>query len=111
MAPSTVTRFISLVLVLLTPWAAAQAGHNILQFVDSLIGTSNGGHVFPGSTLPYGMAKAVADVNGENQGGYSSQGYPIIGTPMNIPVSPNVQLSDDRKGFSHMHDSGTGGVS
>ena len=37
------------------------------------------------------MAKAVADVNGENQGGFASDGSGIIG-------------------FSHMHDSGTGGV-
>ncbi|OCL08078.1 glycoside hydrolase family 92 protein [Glonium stellatum] len=60
------------------------------DYVDPLIGTVNGGHVFPGATLPFGMAKAVADVNGENQGGFASDGSDIIG-------------------FSHMHDSGTGG--
>ncbi|KAI9727482.1 MAG: hypothetical protein M1828_006424 [Chrysothrix sp. TS-e1954] len=48
------------------------------------------GHVFAGATLPFGMAKAVADVSGEDQGGYSSDGSSVIG-------------------FSHMHDSGTGG--
>ena len=37
-----------------------------------------------------GMAKAVADVTGENQGGFASDNSTIIG-------------------FSHMHDSGTGG--
>ena len=36
------------------------------------------------------MAKAVADVNGEDQGGYASDNSSVIG-------------------FSHMHDSGTGG--
>ncbi|KAJ4395869.1 hypothetical protein N0V93_000083 [Gnomoniopsis smithogilvyi] len=61
-----------------------------LQYVDPLIGTINGGHVFPGATLPFGMAKAVADVNGEAQGGYASDGSEITG-------------------FSQMHDSGTGG--
>jgi putative alpha-1,2-mannosidase len=45
------------------------------------------GHVFPGATLPFGMAKAVADVSGENQGGFASDNSGIIG-------------------FSHMHDSG-----
>ncbi|PVH95166.1 glycoside hydrolase family 92 protein [Periconia macrospinosa] len=65
---------------------------SILDYVDPLIGTINGGHVFPGATLPYGMAKAVADVNGDNQGGFTSDNAPI-------------------KGFSHMHDSGTGGAS
>jgi putative alpha-1,2-mannosidase len=37
------------------------------------------------------MAKAVADVSGENQAGFGSDGSKVIG-------------------FSHMHDSGTGGV-
>ncbi|KAK5110704.1 hypothetical protein LTR62_005581 [Meristemomyces frigidus] len=68
----------------------AQSGSNILSFVDPLIGTVNGGHVFPGATLPFAMAKAVADVNGEDQGGFASDGSNITG-------------------FSHMHDSGTGG--
>lgn len=62
----------------------------IFNFVNPLIGTVNGGHVFPGATLPFGMAKAVADVNLENQGGFASNNGNITG-------------------FSHMHDSGTGG--
>ncbi|KAF1996979.1 glycoside hydrolase family 92 protein [Amniculicola lignicola CBS 123094] len=53
------------------------------DFVDPLIGTINGGHVFPGASLPF-------DVNGENQGGFASDNSDIVG-------------------FSHMHDSGTGG--
>lgn len=60
------------------------------DYVDPLIGTINGGHVFPGATLPFGMAKAGPDVNGENQGGFASDESQIWG-------------------FSHMHDSGTGG--
>lgn len=44
-----------------------------LHFVDPLIGTTNGGHVFPGASLPFAMAKSVADVSsGEAQGGYAS---------------------------------------
>ncbi|KAH9892407.1 alpha-1,2-mannosidase, putative subfamily [Xylariomycetidae sp. FL2044] len=62
------------------------------DFVDPLIGTLNGGHVFAGATLPFGMAKAVPDVTSDNQGGYASNGSPVTG-------------------FSHMHDSGTGGAS
>ncbi|KAI1081265.1 glycoside hydrolase family 92 protein [Whalleya microplaca] len=61
-------------------------------FVDPLIGTRNGGHVFAGATLPFGMAKAVADSTSDSQGGYASNGSPV-------------------SGFSHMHDSGTGGAS
>lgn len=30
------------------------------------------GHVFPGANLPFGMAKAVADVDKETQGGFAS---------------------------------------
>ena len=61
-----------------------------LQFVDQLIGSNNGGNVFAGATLPYGMAKASPDVNGQNTGGFATDGSNVTG-------------------FSHMHDSGTGG--
>lgn len=62
-----------------------------LQYVDPLIGSSNGGNVFPGASVPYGMAKAVADTNsGSNQGGFTLDGSNVTG-------------------FSLMHDSGTGG--
>lgn len=62
-----------------------------LQFVDTLIGSTNGGNVFAGASLPYGMAKAVGDTNsGSNQGGFTLDGSNITG-------------------FSVMHDSGTGG--
>lgn len=39
------------------------------------------GHVFPGATLPFGMAKAVADVNDpeEKQGGFASGDSDITG--------------------------------
>ncbi|KAF9878719.1 alpha-mannosidase family [Colletotrichum karsti] len=64
---------------------------NPLQYVDPLIGSANGGNVFVGATLPYGMAKASADTNSSsNQGGFTLDGNPITG-------------------FSVMHDSGTGG--
>lgn len=62
-----------------------------LAFVDPLIGAANGGNVFAGASLPYGMAKAVADTNSEsNQGGFTLDDSNITG-------------------FSLMHDSGTGG--
>lgn len=49
------------------------------------------GHSFAGASLPYGMAKAVADsVPPGNQGGFTLDG-------------------SDINGFSHLHDSGTGG--
>jgi putative alpha-1,2-mannosidase len=72
--------------------AAAQASStfDVFKYVDLLIGTDNGGNVFAGATLPYGMAKAVADVDGQNTGGFATDGSNVTG-------------------FSHMHDSGTGG--
>ncbi|KAK8111432.1 putative secreted glycosidase [Apiospora kogelbergensis] len=65
---------------------------SMLKYVDPLIGTVNGGHVFPGATLPYGMAKAVADVDNwaEIAAGFVSDTSKVTG-------------------FSHLHDSGTGG--
>lgn len=77
---------------LLAAWPAlAQSTVDNLDFVDPLIGASNGGNVFAGASLPYGMAKAVADTNsGSNQGGFTLDGSNVTG-------------------FSLMHDSGTGG--
>jgi putative alpha-1,2-mannosidase len=75
---------------IITVGAAETSGFDPLQYVDQLIGTNNGGNVFAGATLPYGMAKAVPDVSGQNTGGFSPDGTNITG-------------------FSHMHDSGTGG--
>ncbi|KAK7923500.1 glycosyl hydrolase family 92 [Apiospora marii] len=69
----------------------AAADFDPLQYVDVLIGSTNAGNVFPGATMPYGMAKAVADTNsGSNQGGFTLDGSPV-------------------QGFSVLHDSGTGG--
>ncbi|KAH7085007.1 glycosyl hydrolase family 92-domain-containing protein [Paraphoma chrysanthemicola] len=65
-------------------------GTDVLDWIDPLIGSKSGGNVFVGATLPYGMAKAVADVDGENTGGFSTDGSNITG-------------------FSALHDSGTGG--
>ncbi|KAI1372520.1 glycoside hydrolase family 92 protein [Hypoxylon crocopeplum] len=63
---------------------------DVLQFIDPLIGSTNGGNVFAGATRPYGLAKPVADVNGQNTGGFATDGSSITG-------------------FSATHDSGTGG--
>lgn len=92
MASSFISSRIGLLLLTLPLLASTQSGRNILQYVDPLIGTSNGGHVFAGATLPFGMAKAAPDSVSDGQGGYATDGGKI-------------------KGFSHMHDSGTGGVS
>jgi putative alpha-1,2-mannosidase len=32
---------------------------DVLKFIDPLIGSQNGGNVFSGATLPYGMAKGM----------------------------------------------------
>lgn len=95
MARSRLVSFASIALLLssISTTNAQNSTSNILDFVDPLIGTINGGHVFAGASLPFSMAKAVADTNGgELQGGYASDDSNITG-------------------FSHMHDSGTGGVS
>ena len=48
------------------------------------LGAVHAGHVFPGANLPFGMAKSVADVNGERQGGFALDNSGVTG-------------------FSHMH--------
>jgi len=65
--------------LLLAALTTTDAQKTPYEYVDPLIGTVNGGHVFPGATLPFGMAKAVADVNGEDQGGFASDNSGITG--------------------------------
>lgn len=77
-------------LLLLGALSPATATKDDLKYVKPLIGSTNGGNVFAGASLPYGLAKPVADVDGENTGGFSTDGSNVTG-------------------FSHMHDSGTGG--
>ncbi|KAH8432659.1 GH92 family glycosyl hydrolase [Aspergillus melleus] len=72
------------------PNTVAAESPDILQLVDPLIGSNNGGNVFAGASRPYGMAKPVADVDGQNTGGFSTDGSKVTG-------------------FSTLHDSGTGG--
>ena len=86
---------VSLLLFSFVTFARAQNASNSsapdpLQYVNQLIGSNNGGNVFAGASLPYGMAKASPDVNGQNTGGFATDGSNVTG-------------------FSHMHDSGTGG--
>ena len=93
MASLRATQLLLLGSILLADASAVRKrlAHDPLQYVDPLVGASNGGNVFPGASLPYGMAKAVADTNsGSNQGGFTLDGSPVTG-------------------FSMMHDSGTGG--
>lgn len=91
MAARIRTAILSLCWLVLATQTRAQDAFDPLQHIDPLIGASNGGNVFPGASLPYGMAKAVADTNStSNQGGFTLDGAAVTG-------------------FSTMHDSGTGG--
>ncbi|KAK8083862.1 hypothetical protein PG996_002643 [Apiospora saccharicola] len=76
--------------------ANAAADFDPLQYVDVLIGSTNAGNVFPGATLPYGMAKAVADTNsGSNQDDINRCDFPKKTrvnhgnfTPANVKAQP-----------------------
>lgn len=116
--PGRYSCFLLLAQILLegsTPVLGQNTSTDIFQYIDPLIGTVNGGHVFPGATLPFGMAKAVPDVNSdERQGGYASDDgesenswYPYFFCIRAEKLTHPYSVS----GFSHMHDSGTGGVS
>lgn len=72
------------------PCAWGAQAEDVLRFINPLIGSTNGGNVFAGATRPYGLAKAVANVDGQNIGGFATDGSNITG-------------------FSVVHDSGTGG--
>ncbi|KAK5626370.1 hypothetical protein RRF57_002085 [Xylaria bambusicola] len=69
------------VLLSITKTLAGKSNIDVLEFIDPLIGTVNGGHVFPGATLPYGMAKPGADTNNyaEAAAGFVSDDSLILG--------------------------------
>lgn len=56
------------------------------------------------------MAKAVADVNTELQGGFASDDGESE-APLTVEAYKILTSYAAVTGFSHMHDSGTGGVS
>ncbi|KAK3048642.1 hypothetical protein LTR09_009951 [Extremus antarcticus] len=68
----------------------AACGKSNFDLISPLTGSLNGGNVFAGASLPYGMAKAVADVSGANTAGWAYDFSNVTG-------------------FSAQHDSGTGG--
>jgi putative alpha-1,2-mannosidase len=81
--------FIPLLLLL----GVSSATFDPIPLIDPLIGSQNGGNVFAGASRPYGLAKAVADVDSSvsNAGGFATDSGAKI------------------TGFSAAHDSGTGG--
>lgn len=76
--------------LLLTQLPTTTATAKDITHINPLIGSTAGGNVFSGASLPYGLAKPVADVDGQNTGGFSTDGSNVTG-------------------FSSLHDSGTGG--
>ncbi|KAF5349763.1 hypothetical protein D9758_010174 [Tetrapyrgos nigripes] len=63
------------------------------SLVVPFIGTTNGGHVFPGATLPHGMVKVGMDTDSPgNHAGYDGNS------------------TFNATGFSQLHDDGTGGA-
>ncbi|OBZ76244.1 hypothetical protein A0H81_02953 [Grifola frondosa] len=64
-----------------------------VSHVNLFVGTTNGGHTFPGATLPHGMVKVGMDTDSPgNHAGYDAN--PIY----------------NATGFSQLHDDGTGGA-
>lgn len=77
-------------LIALTSYAEAE---DYTKYVNPLIGTPQTGHVFPGASVPFGMAKPGPEMysgDGNFQGGFNPDLKKILG-------------------FSQTHDDGTGG--
>ncbi|KAI0260072.1 glycosyl hydrolase family 92-domain-containing protein [Gloeopeniophorella convolvens] len=71
---------------------ALALGQDPASFVNLFIGTTDGGHVFPGATVPHGMVKVGMDTDSPgNHAGYDAD--------------PSYRVT----GFSQLHDDGTGG--
>ncbi|KAF9261888.1 hypothetical protein L218DRAFT_463546 [Marasmius fiardii PR-910] len=68
-------------------------GFDPLTYVNLFIGTVNGGHTFPGATIPHGMVKVGMDTDSPgNHAGYDAD--------------PQYNVT----GFSQLHQEGTGGA-
>jgi len=88
--------------VLAHPWLETRTVNHRAENVDTtnpanlvnvFIGTTKGGHTFPGATLPHGMVKVGMDTDSpDSQAGY------------------DANASYNAIGFSALHDQGTGGV-
>ncbi|THH06986.1 hypothetical protein EW145_g3696 [Phellinidium pouzarii] len=91
-----------------------------LSLVNVFIGTTNGGNVFPGSTVPHGMVKVGMDTDSpHNVCDSDSDTYSVRAL---TPADPSIESPLIRQqagydanatfnatGFSQLHDSGTGG--
>lgn len=76
--------------------AGAQSARNGYSAVDPFIGTEDGGHTFPGATVPFGMIQLSPDTQIQ----YFKQSY---------PWAAGYQYKDPTiLGFSHTHFSGSG---
>ena len=85
-----------LLLVSCAAQALAQGSDDAYSAVDPFIGTQDGGHTFPGATVPFGMIQLSPDT----QTRYYKQSYPWAG---------GYQYRDPTiLGFSYTHFSGAG---
>jgi predicted alpha-1,2-mannosidase len=88
--------FPALVLLLATAGVCRAAPDDAYSAVDPFIGTQDGGHTFPGATVPFGMIQLSPDT----QIRYFKQSY---------PWAAGYQYQDPTiLGFSHTHFSGSG---
>ena len=78
--------------LLLASCTKEEEPQNVVNYVDTFIGTGGHGHTYPGATAPFGMVQLSPDTRMDDWDGCS--GY---------------HISDDHiLGFSHTHLSGTG---
>ncbi|KAK7458787.1 hypothetical protein VKT23_009792 [Stygiomarasmius scandens] len=85
--------FLTCALSSLQTQSASIGSSNVLDFVNLFIGSVNGGHTFPGATVPHGMVKVGMDTDSPgNHAGYDGD--------------PQYNVT----GFSQMHQEGTGGA-
>lgn len=80
--PNRNVLFLAMLQLLQALLGLAQGQGDVFKYIDPLIGSSNGGNVFAGATLPFGMAKASPDTDSpdsNNNGGYTTDGANITG--------------------------------
>src|ERR1700760_3470215 len=101
-------RLVALVLVGMLPFAAIAQQRDRASYVNPLIGTTNGGNVFPGATMPFGMVQFSPEATPVNPrrpiaapGGYeykadhirgfsltNVEGWGCAGGSGDVPITP-----------------------
>ena len=101
----------------------AGASTSLVKYVDPMVGTANGGNIYPGAVVPFGMVQFSPDTggnaNGYDYGDRSVQGFSLThmsgtgcrgyGDVFLTPTTGAVDVSNYQSPFDHSRESASPG--